>query len=379
MPLSFSENVLIYSSSKSKILPNALGAISPSGNYYTVRRWLAHQAECSLPPLEGDLIYGFDNDQVIGRTYHVRADNKVRASVITSVCAFADNGTLQREDKLKPSNWKDKIPDQIGNITDPKSEVNAKASEVHYNALYKKLLERIDKVKAEQREGNNGLSDVIDHHVHQLAFEREWKLCGECSERNRRTKRVCEHCGARLTKVTSESDSEKESSTSRISRQSTSHESVTRVSFSADTADVATSSSHTSQQRPVTARDPIFVNPNSTGTIAAVLRQIGRDASVKQCSPNTRILDDENRLREWLQVVCDGLPYSIALNIINNFYKCRLCSEKVQGKEPFQQHMSDIHPNELYNLNENLEFGWVLLKIGHGHYEMNAASIHFCH
>ena len=50
--------------------------------------------------------------------------------------------------------------------------------------------------------------------------------------------------------------------------------------------------------------EPVFVNPNSHEAVRVLLREIGTSAGVKQCV-------GEQGCREWLTIVCDGLPYSL--------------------------------------------------------------------
>ncbi|XP_041466282.1 uncharacterized protein LOC121416832 isoform X2 [Lytechinus variegatus] len=360
LPHSFKENILIYSVSKSKLLPDALGGVSPAGTYYRLRKWLDHQAYHELPPLNGDVVIAFDNDQVVGKTYHVKADNKVRVSVITSICAFEEDGKLQEQGELKPSNWQDKRRDQFENLVHPKSEINVQASELHYKELYRSLSDAISEIIHEQRHNGDGkLTDDIDMHVSQNAFDREYRLCPSCSESNRRNKRICAYCGERLRIRADAGDGDEESSegskTSGLEHRFA--PTVKRVTF--------TSESQVEEKADrISARDPFFVNPNSLGTIAAVFRHIGKDAKVKNVA--------ENGDREWVCVVCDGLPYSIGMNILTSFYECRLCREKTQGQDKFTEHMTTIHPGVEYEMKDNLEFGWLLLHAGHGHYEMNA-------
>nr|XP_054753606.1 uncharacterized protein LOC129259335 [Lytechinus pictus] len=361
LPHSFKENILIYSVSKSKLLPDALGGVSPAGTYYRLRKWLDHRAYKELPPLNGDVVIAFDNDQVVGKTYHVKADNKVRVSVITSICAFEEDGKLQERAELKPSNWQDKRRDQFENVIHPKSEINVHASELHFKELYRSLSDAISEIIHEQRHSGDGkMTDDIDMHVSQNAFDREYRLCPSCSESNRRNKRICAYCGERLRSRAEAGNGDEESSESSKT-SGLEHRfapTVQRVTFTAE------SQLEEEKADRISARDPFFVNPNSLGTIAAVFRHIGKDAKVKNVA--------ENGDREWVCVVCDGLPYSIGMNILTSFYECQLCREKTQGQDKFTQHMATIHPGVEYEMKDNLEFGWLLLHAGHGHYEMNA-------
>lgn len=131
LPLAFSENIVQYSVSNSKIATN-INAAGGGGSYETVRQWLNNRAVDELPPVKGDVIVAFDNDQVIGKTYHARAENKsVKASVITAVCTaeIDESGTLQEREDLMPCKWQDgnNVPDDVVNET---SEIYQNAEKV---------------------------------------------------------------------------------------------------------------------------------------------------------------------------------------------------------------------------------------------------------
>jgi hypothetical protein len=80
LPLSFQENILIYSLSRSKTLVSYSGKLNPSGSYNYMAKWMSEQALDPIDVPMGVARSVFDNDQVIGKTYKVR----VPMSVVTS-------------------------------------------------------------------------------------------------------------------------------------------------------------------------------------------------------------------------------------------------------------------------------------------------------
>ena len=69
---SFMQKLVVYSSSKSKIACNIFGTVVPGGKHSKVSLFLGDidsnvKQECP----EGDIIFMFDNKQVIGRTWNV--------------------------------------------------------------------------------------------------------------------------------------------------------------------------------------------------------------------------------------------------------------------------------------------------------------------
>ncbi|XP_072051413.1 uncharacterized protein [Amphiura filiformis] len=120
LPLGFSENVVSYSVTNSKIATNING-VGGSGGYESVRQWLNAQADVPQPEVEGDVAVAFDNDQVIGKSYHSRTENKAKMSIITAV-SLADvdkKGVLQEREDLVPRIWDHltKLPDVVKNET----------------------------------------------------------------------------------------------------------------------------------------------------------------------------------------------------------------------------------------------------------------------
>ena len=101
-------------------MSNVNGASSAVGHYNTTRQWLRAQATTPLHPVSGDVLCGFDNDQVIGKQYHVRSDQELKTSVITSVAVaqIDPEGKLQEQEALKPGNWPEEpVPEKVRNTS----------------------------------------------------------------------------------------------------------------------------------------------------------------------------------------------------------------------------------------------------------------------
>ena len=107
LSLAFSENVLLYLVSNSKLATNVNSASGARGLYETMRKWLDRQTAERLPPLEGDVIVAFDNDQVIRKSYHAMSTTKASSSIVTVVVAaeISKDGQLQQQENLKPIHW----------------------------------------------------------------------------------------------------------------------------------------------------------------------------------------------------------------------------------------------------------------------------------
>ena len=128
----------------------------------------------------------------------------------------------------------------------------------------------------------------------------------------------------------------------------------------------------------ISVSDPVFVNPNSNKTVTEVLRRVGQTARVTRYGfhgPNSR---------EWLTVTMDGLPYLIAVSILEHTLICVQCGQKegsgaenvsFYGKE-WKQHLDECH-NGQENVACVREFDWVVLRIRPLHVEMNMVRVFF--
>lgn len=126
-------------------------------------------------------------------------------------------------------------------------------------------------------------------------------------------------------------------------------------------------SEHPDHSVKVTASDPVFVNPNSFDALKDVFRRIG--ASCKIC----RYHPSDPDAGEWLSVTMDSLPYLVSRQVIENVSICMECGEEVLKKD-VAKHCIDVHQGQRCKCVQ--EFGWVVLRIGKLHMEMNMAR-HF--
>lgn len=118
-------------------------------------------------------------------------------------------------------------------------------------------------------------------------------------------------------------------------------------------------SEHRSQPPTLSISDPAFMNPNSIESVKLILRQIGLNAGIRQYGKGNR---------EWLFVVCDGLPFGLCNKVIEMTLRCGLCkcSDVFYTSETeFQAHHNSIHigKDEI----KVKEFDWVILRPGNGH------------
>ncbi|KAJ8022554.1 hypothetical protein HOLleu_37485 [Holothuria leucospilota] len=367
MLLSFSENAVIHSIVNSKLACNINGLSSPGGSYWTLKHWLENQASSLLPPPVGDCLCAFDNDQVVGKTYHVRANSKVRVSVITSICmAEVDlHGELQKKSELKPSAWYDASAD-TAQILNYDSHHHKYLSDLHYKEMYNALKFHIEKVHKETVVKDDGTKfDEIDTLIADKQFQRLWKVCNQCNHHNPKTKRLCEK--------SSKSQQSKDQNTCTLPKK-VQREIASEVSFLQEDESGGTSSMDTSatptdcHQVHVLPRDPVFLNPNSFENVKEVFLAIGKDFQIRKYLDPPLVGDLG---REWLVVVCDGLPYILGQRVIKETFHCQECQQAVFGRDSYEEHCNAAHNIEAADIVYSMEFDWVHLRIGYGHYEMN--------
>ena len=121
----------------------------------------------------------------------------------------------------------------------------------------------------------------------------------------------------------------------------------------------------------ISVSDPVFVNLNSQKAVTEALHRVGYTACVTCYGFNG------TGSREWISVTMDGLPFLIAVDVIEKTLICLACAQKetsephlvANGKE-WTDHVNAFHKDEV-NVGSGKEFDWVVLCIGPLHVEMN--------
>ena len=82
-PMCFVNNIMQCQATQSRMCINLNGKIGPAGSYKTVSNWLVSQSTKELDFPQSDCMVAFDNDQVVGKSWRVSIDNKVKSSCVT--------------------------------------------------------------------------------------------------------------------------------------------------------------------------------------------------------------------------------------------------------------------------------------------------------
>jgi hypothetical protein len=176
-PLSFLHNLDTYALTGSRQCLDRNSVGEPSGSYQTIVNWIDRQASKIPICPEGDIVYVFDNDQVIGKTYYIQPNSKVKSSVITN-CAWIiidEHGELQKRPDLMPRNWLN-CPGFISKVTavrESSTDLYSKLNEIHYQQTYLFIDAAIQQVMNEQSRNVEGhYIDVIDMDIERKSQEK---------------------------------------------------------------------------------------------------------------------------------------------------------------------------------------------------------------
>lgn len=244
---------------------------------------------------------------------------------------------------------------------------------MHYEQLYHFIKHAIETVVEEHTmEGSeNAFMDNIDKNTHNEERRKDILICTLCGTENARRKLVCEGCKNR--------EGIKEARTKK-SNGSCSTVSSTNIKTASKTQEILlTDNSNqdeysryqhipSNHQNPtsVTVGMPAFVNPNSNESVSLVMRHIGINCGIKRYGGSER---------SWAFVCCDGRPHSLYHKILEESILCNYCQKPFQSQKVYKDHHKSCHQNLTPSCSR--EFDWVYMRIGGGHYEMNALKAFF--
>lgn len=352
LPLSFRESLITYTWTNSKQATTLKCLGSPSSSYSTVKRFLVSEAGNEINVPAGAVRCAYDNNQIIGKTHIITGTNKVPTSVMTSTSyVHLSDSTIQNEYDMKPEHWMwehlsdDQEAALFGTYADSDALNLFRSTRNDHLCYYLKV------VFDQQHKYKEKYVDYIDDHIQCAEAAKKEKICSLCGSENDPTYRSCHMpgCSGSLEWPT-----------------------LPPVADAAKKMEPATSDAASSYKNTIPVRfnevsvkpgEPEFVNPNSYQTIVTVIQNIGKRAGLVRYGGDTR---------QWLFLECDGLPYKIMRDIIDNVYICLRCSTSFYGKEKIN---SDDHRCFLIHGEQPLvrEFDWLVPVMGLLHFEMNVA------
>ena len=133
-PLYFPEALIKYSITGSRLSTALAGATSPAGGYTSLLKWLNRQGSNQPVSPPGEVVLAFDNNQVISKTYKVRANNKVEVNTITTVIQIQvdDSCNIQANPSVSPLVWRGK---SLEGLSLYMQALEMKAEELHEDFL----------------------------------------------------------------------------------------------------------------------------------------------------------------------------------------------------------------------------------------------------
>ncbi|MCH9658357.1 hypothetical protein K0U27_06625 [archaeon] len=236
--------------------------------------------------------------------------------------------------------------------------------QIHTDELKRAIDDRLSKLAAQGH-----LEAKIKEQCVELNEIKYSKICNNCKDKFLGRSRKCHKCQLPLSLIKRQADDVVEGPPTkrrRTVRQQIGGNNSKTFERSATTADpyshIPTNHKEAITMKP---RDPIFLNPNSYASLITVLRSIGVDLAIQKYVPVST--------KKWTVIVCDGLPYSLILRLLKETFTCKHCMEPIFTSKALKTHMADVHDS---TSDEDLlmEFDWVLLRMGYGHYEMNMVS-----
>ena len=384
LPVHFRESVLLYTLTGSKLALRILGSGGAHASYNSVKSWLTNLGTVESEEDDGDIIVGFDNNQVLQRRWKVKLRNEVKCNIVTVVVYFVvrKHGRLQHNIEGQPSKWSRKELTE-GEIQKIKFiDQSEKIRDTHYTFLYRFIEQEIRYIAAQQCTSSGVFTDNIDLEVEKLKHQALYKSCYNCKfDQIPKSKHLCPMCKVNVTKskmramgieedgsVVKKGATVKKAKEYRVSveGESSTERYSHKLHYEKQTSETSEYDMFKDEipenyELPtVHVQQPVNVNPCSYQAVATVLRNIGHRSG--------RIKKYEG-IREWVTVVCDGIPYNLCNRIIQSMHVCNKCDISLNGMKECQQHQVEVHPDEAVTFQK--EFDWVLLQPGMGHIEMN--------
>ncbi|MEW8547705.1 MAG: hypothetical protein AB2693_29710 [Candidatus Thiodiazotropha sp.] len=370
-PVSMLQNLTVFSMTNSKTAVDVMGNFGAGGKYSALCKWLDTMSSIPTPFPKGDTLVVFDNEQVIGKTWNIRPQNKIKTSIITTVAAaqLDKENIVEQDSNCHPKTWftQAQTENVVAEMVAAKETFSDQLRRVHMDQFKIFIRASIEQILEEQSSSDKEPPsvDVIDKIVEKLQQEREFKTCLDCNILVSKSKRKCPTCKKDLVKYSADSGTSSYSDAATSPSESISFK---NINFDKKHKPPATDtlrydhipSGHSTDPIPVCVLDPVFVNPNSFDSLKLVLRHIGNLAGIKRYGGTER---------EWVIVCCDGLPYTMVFRMIQEYLTCTTCNSGFLGSEQFEQHKKQ-HPG-VNDVQYIREFDWVMLHTGDGHYEMN--------
>ncbi|CAG2237719.1 unnamed protein product [Mytilus edulis] len=408
-PISFLLSLNIYSKTSSRAVVDLVSKTSPSGTYNTLQKWISKSGTSAPPCPPGTVMAAFDNEQVVAYKRGIAPNQKSKCSIITTVlyASMSSKNTIpmfiQEIDILKPNNWftlnffeerlksirakqhedgnqleehvmrdKETFVQGITEIREQTCEEYEQLEKLHFEQLHHFIQNAIDAVKNEHKmnEEEDSYLDEIDKRTHEAERRKDILVCTLCNAENGKNKIVCDNC-KRREGIKEARIKKKDTDTCGTNKKTMSKTEEIKISKTDDNQDskyVRYQHVPSNHKGPTstTLGMPAFVNPNSNETVSLVLRHIGINMGIKRYG---------GKERSWAFVCCDGRPHSLYQKILEESVMCNHCNQTFPTRNTYKEHHRLKHPPLRPFCSR--EFDWLYMRIGGGHFEMNAMKAFF--
>ncbi|KAH3737424.1 hypothetical protein DPMN_044017 [Dreissena polymorpha] len=283
-PYSFVLNLMQYQATQSKLCINLNSKVHPCGAYKTVNNWLTNHGSIPLPFPKDNCIVVFDNDQIIGKSWYIKADNKVNASIVTSFCAVEFNSRLQFDKSLHPKVWfkYSDYKEKLAEIRNREGDVYSSVYDLHYMTVQTQLNDVIQNVYTEQKSSyqNGVFTDTIDKSALEMSHK-DSITCVKCSTVYKKSKIKCDNCHANIRECNKRTIQEESTSFQNEHAQKKINITEKEFLFQKKTQNDSRVSHETDSTFQFRVLDPAALNPNSYDSVKLVLRKVGVEAGVE--------------------------------------------------------------------------------------------------
>ena len=327
-PLAFAPLLLAYGVTGSKLNCEIMSQAIPCGSYNKLQEFLSKKVEPpGLASSSDAVVYAFDNNQRIMRSWLCRNFNKQVVEIMTNILRInVENNALQFDKDLHPNSWKkyDSFEQFSLNFDHTPNDHITQSLKELTQSIFEDVLNNPDRIEQALRDENFAASTITCPRC-KTVYPKSKLKCNVCHIFIRRELASISNSGDYLsTRITPKHANASESKISFHNYVPSENGVLVR-----EEKMEVTSSSSCDQQETFTLIDPLFVNPASLAAVEKILEHIGKDAGIKCLGYGNR---------EWAFVVCDGSPMTLVLRLI------------------------DEQPEK---------FSWVVPIVGLGHEEMN--------
>ena len=282
LPLSFQEALVTYKLSNNAQLSALNSRSRPSGSHTYLTTWLnkASAKEITFP--SGLVRVVFDNEQVIGKRYRVKANqSNVPSSVISSsiYLSIDESSEIQNIENLKPSYW------MFDDFDDAKIEKLIKSFESHSGVFRQTrdvlIGERLNIIKEEWM--NNTVNfDYIDKIIATNEKSEKFRFCKHCKKDEPHSNRKNQKCKTCKKPLTNYMDGFKSVKTPLSPIDPYGHFKGTAKANNIR----------------LLVGEPDMINPNGYENISTIMQNLGQRAKIDGCQTS----DNAASERKWLFV-----------------------------------------------------------------------------